>query len=114
MARSRPRHLNSEASRREFEKRYGKEHGDLVWRETIGKVAREQAAMSPSGTKVEHVPGHISFSSRGKPYRVRPHAAYVDAHPHSYGHHAGRCDPACRRGVRPHKHPRGRGSTRRG
>lgn len=105
-------HLYSEASKREFEERYGKEHGDLVWQETIGKVAREQAAQQPGGVKVEHIPGHVSFSSSGKRERARPYDAYVHARPHSYGHHAGRCDGACRRGVRPHKHRRG--STRRG
>jgi hypothetical protein len=102
----RPRHLDSEAARREFENRYGKDHGDLVWRETLGKVAREQAARSPSGTKVEEIPGHVSFSSKGKEFRVRPHEATVVAHPHSYGEHAGRCSAACRRGEVPHRHKR--------
>ncbi|MGC2359234.1 MAG: hypothetical protein WA691_02880 [Thermoplasmata archaeon] len=106
----RPRHLNSEAARREFEERYGKEHGDLVWRETLGKIAREQAARSPTSVKVEHIPGHVSITSRGRPFRVRPHSAYIEAHPHGRGHHGGRCDGACRRGVKPHRHRRGRGS----
>ncbi len=105
--RRRGRHLDSEAERREFEERYGKQHGDLVWRETLGKVAREQAAKSPSGVKVEHVPGHISFSSKGTPERVRPHETFIEAHPHSYGHHAGRCSGGCRRGAETHKHRRG-------
>ena len=66
MAERRPKHLNSEESRKEFEDRYGKEHGDLVWGETMGKVAREQAAKSPSGVKVEDIPALVSISDRGK------------------------------------------------
>jgi len=102
----RPRHLNTSASRREFEERYGKEHGDLVWRETIGKVAREQAAKSPSGVKVERIPGHVSISDRGTRFRVRPHEARIVAHKHSRGEHAGRCSAACRRGEIGHPHKR--------
>lgn len=105
-------HLYSEETKRDFERRYGKEHGDEVWRETIGKTAAEQAASSPGGVKREHVPGHISFSKSGTPFRVRPHDAYVHAMPHSYGHHGGKCGPECRRGIVPHKHRRG--SSRRG
>jgi hypothetical protein len=112
MASRRPKRLNSGAERRDFEERYGKEHGDLVWRETLGKVAREQAARSTSGVKVEQIPGHISFSSQGRRERVRAHESFIEAHPHSYGHHGGRCDGACRKGARSHKHRRG--STRGG
>jgi hypothetical protein len=108
----RPRHLDSEASRAEFERRYGKEHGDLVWRETLGKVAREQASHNPSGVKVEHVPGHVSFSSRGKREIVKPHEARVHAHPHSRGDHPGACSRNCRAGRVGHSHP-GRGRRRR-
>lgn len=104
--------LNSEESKREFEKRYGKERGDRIWGETMNKVAHEQAANSPSGVKRETIPGHISFSSRGSRERVRGHYAYVHAAPHSRGHHAGPCDGSCRAGMRAHKHRRG--SSRRG
>lgn len=110
MAEERRKHLNSEESKREFERRYGKEHGDLVWGETMGKVAREQAARNPSGVKVEHVPSHISFSKTGKREVVRGHDAYIQTHPHSRGHHGGRCDGNCRRGIRPHKHRSGSSS----
>ncbi len=96
---------------REFEARYGPEHGQVVYGEVIGKVAREQAA-EHGGVKVEKIPGHISFSSEGLREHVRAHDAYVHAVPHSYGHHSGRCDGACRRGSRPHRHRRG--SSRRG
>ncbi len=102
----RPRRLNSDAERRDFEERYGKEHGDLVWRETLGKVAREQAEKRPRGVKVEHVPGHISFSSKGTPEKVRPHTAHVTMHPHSYGEHSGPCSGPCRRGEVGHTHKR--------
>ncbi len=101
------KHLNSEAERKRFEERYGKEHGDLVWRETLGKVAREQAAESPSGVKVERIPGHVSYSERGSREWVRPHEAYVEAHPHGSRHHGGKCGSACRRGITPHRHRRG-------
>ncbi|MGI0151950.1 MAG: hypothetical protein ACREC5_08450 [Thermoplasmata archaeon] len=102
----RPRHLDSDAARREFEARYGKEHGDLVWRETLGKVAREQAAESPRGVKIEKIPGHVSTSDRGTKFRVRSHEARVIAHPHSHGEHSGPCSTACRRGDVAHKHKR--------
>ena len=102
----RARHLDSKAARKGFEERYGKAHGDLVWRETLGKVAREQAAASPSGVKLEHIPGHVSTSDRSKRFKVRPHEAYVVAHPHSHGEHAGRCSAACRRGEIAHRHKR--------
>ena len=96
-----------EAELREFERRYGKEHGRQVYGEVVGKVAREQASHERGGVKLEHVQGHISFSREGRPERVRPHLAYVHAAPHSYGHHSGRCDGACRKGARTHKHRRG-------
>lgn len=102
------KHLNSEEAKREFERRYGKEHGDLVWGETMGKVAREQAERSPSGVKVEHIPSHISFSKTGKREVVEAHEARIYAHPHSRGEHAGRCTAACRRGSVAHRHVRGR------
>ena len=38
------KHLYSESAKHSFEKRYGKEHGDEVWRETVGKVKREREA----------------------------------------------------------------------
>lgn len=82
MARRRAKHLYSEASKEDFERRYGKEHGDLVYGETIGKVSREQAAVRPMGVKVEHVRGHIALSDRGARFRVRSHDAYVHAAPH--------------------------------
>ena len=110
----RPRHLNSESSRRDFERRYGKEHGDLVWGETMGKVAREQAEHNPGHVKVEEIPGHISFSSGGRREVVRAHEARVYAHPHSRSScpHPGPCSRACRRGQVAHEH-RGRGRRRR-
>ena len=98
---------NRESELRDFERRYGKEHGREVYGEVVGKVAREQAAHEPGGVKLEHVKGHISFSREGRPERVRPHLAYVHAAPHSYGHHSGRCDGACRKGARAHRHRRG-------
>jgi hypothetical protein len=104
MSERKPNHLNSEGARLEFQERYGKEHGDVVWRETLSKVAREQAAKNPSGVKVEEIPGHISFSSKGTREHVKAHPAYVHAKPHGRGHHAGRCSSACRRGIIPHRH----------
>lgn len=106
MASRRSKHLNSESAKRGFEERYGKEHGDLVWRETMSKVAREQAAENPGGVKVEKIPGHVSMSANGKREWVRPHEAYIVAHPHSRGEHAGRCSKACRRGEVGHPHRR--------
>lgn len=101
---------------REFQERYGEEHGKEVYGAVVGKTAAEQAR-EQGGVKIEHVRGHIATSDRGTRFRVRPHEARVTgtfAHsaPHSYGHHSGRCDGACRRGIRPHKHRRG--SSRRG
>ena len=112
MPRSGSRHLyrnarDREAEIRDFERRYGKEHGREVYNEVVGKVAREQAAHEPGGVKVEHVKGHISFNSRGAREVVRPHEAFVHAHPHSHGHHGGRCDGGCRRSAQSHKHRRG-------
>lgn len=123
MARRRPRYLYRNAEERErvereFERRYGggrSETGESpreIYGATVGKVAREQAAHEPGGVKVEHVPGHISFSREGDREWVRSHEAFVHAHPHPHGHHGGRCDGACRKGVRAHKHRRG--SSRRG
>lgn len=103
-----PEHLNSEASKRKFEEEYGKEHGDEVFGATVGKVAREQAAENPTKTKTEHVPGHFSFSSKGKRFRVRPHPATIHAEPHTRGHHGGPCGSACRRGETMHRHRHGR------
>lgn len=102
----RSRRLNSEASKKAFEQRYGKEHGDLVWGETIGKVAREQAAKSPSGVKTEKIPGHVSFSKSGKRERVQAHEAHIRAHVHPRGEHEGPCSKECRRGLVAHPHPR--------
>lgn len=102
----RSKHLNSAASKRAFEERYGKEHGDLVWGETMGKVAREQAAKEPSGVKPEKIPGHVSFSKAGKREWVRPHEAHVRAHPHPRGEHEGPCSKECRRGLVAHPHKR--------
>ncbi|MHB8351125.1 MAG: hypothetical protein ACYDFT_00275 [Thermoplasmata archaeon] len=102
------KHLYSEDSEKSFEARYGKKHGDDVWGETMGKVAREQAAHHPSGTKVEEVKGHIAFSDMGNEYHVRPHVAKIHAEPHSAGHHGGPCNTSCRRGERMHTHHRRR------
>lgn len=117
MATEKEKHLYrdgaKEAELREFEKRYGVEHGRDVYGETVGKVARERAAENGGETR-ELVKGHMSFSSKGTPYEVKGHFSYVDAHPHGRGHHAGRCDSNCRRGVTEHRHKRGRGSTSRG
>ncbi|MDE1822064.1 MAG: hypothetical protein KGI98_14585 [Euryarchaeota archaeon] len=95
--------------RKDFEARYGKKHGDAVYGATVGKVAREQAAASPSGVKIEHVRGHMSFSSAGAPERVRPHTArIVVSHPHSRGEHKGPCSRDCRAGKVGHTHLRSR------
>ncbi len=104
MAPKRPRHLSSDAEREEFERRYGKEHGDRVWGATLAKVAEEQAARSPSGVKVEEIPGHVAYSDRGRRYEVRPHEARFHAHPHSRGSrdHDGPCSRDCRAGRVPH------------
>ncbi len=110
MARGRRRFYRQGGEREEladFQRRYGDERGREIYGATVGKVAREQAGDRPSGVKIEHVKGHISFSREGRPEHVAPHLAYVHAVPHSYGHHGGRCDGACRRGARPHKHRRG-------
>ena len=95
--------------RKDFEARYGKAHGDAVYGATVGKVAREQAAASPSGVKIEHVRGHMSFSSTGAPEKVRPHTArIVVSHPHSRGEHKGPCSRDCRAGKVGHTHLRPR------
>jgi hypothetical protein len=94
--------------RRAFERRYGKARGDRVYGATIGKVARERAARRPSGTVVEEVKGHVSFSASGAPEWVSRHEARVHAHPHGSRHHAGRCGPSCRRGNVTHRHRRTR------
>lgn len=106
-------HLYTEEEREDFRRRYGK-RGDEVFGETLGKVAREQAAARPGGVKVEHVEGHVAFSDRGPGFRVRGHEAFVHAHPHGRDHHAPPCGPGCRHAMRSHKHRRGRGSSRRG
>ena len=94
---------------RDFEARYGKAKGPRVYGATVGKVAREQVAASPSGVKVEHVRGHMSFSSEGRPERVRAHKArIVVAHPHPRGEHAGACSRDCRAGRTAHLHMRAR------
>lgn len=107
----RRRKLNSESSKREFERRYEgegytKERADRIYGATVEKVAEEQAGHEPGGVKVEHVRGHIAYSDRGRRYRVRTHEARVRAHAqsHSRGHHGGLCDAACRRGRRSHSH----------
>ena len=92
---------------REFEARYGPEHGREVYGAVVGKVAREQAAYRPGGVKVEHIPGHISFSSKGQREWVRGSERYVHAHPHSRDHHGGRCGSECRRAMTGHRHRRG-------
>lgn len=106
----RPKHLYrddaKEAELREFERRYGVEHGQVVYGEVVGKVARERAAKN-GGTIEENVKGHMSFSSKGTEFRVKPFKRRVVAHPHSYGEHKGPCSAACRRGEVAHRHPRG-------
>ena len=76
----------------------------MVWGETIGKVAREQAAVRPGGIKVEHVGAHEAISDRGTEFTVRAHIARVCSKPHRRGHHAGRCTPRCRKGLVSHRH----------
>jgi hypothetical protein len=108
---ARRRRLYSDASKREFERRYeaegySKERADHIYGATLGKVAEKQAGLEPGGVKVEHVQGHIVFSDRGRRYRVRPHEAQVRAHAESHGrgHHVGSCDATCRRGQKSHSH----------
>lgn len=101
------KHLYSEESKREFEEEYGKSHGDAVWHKTLGRVAAEQAAHEPGGTKTERVEGHFEWRD-GKRFHVRAHTANVHAHVHSHGHHGGRCGAACRAGRVPHRHRHGR------
>jgi hypothetical protein len=102
-----------DAEMREFERRYGVEHGDVVYGETVGKVARERAAAN-GGEIRERIKGHMSISSKGTPFEVRPHFSEVHAHPHGRGHHGGRCAPGCARASVAHRHRRGRGSSRHG
>lgn len=112
---SRRRKLYSDASKREFERRYenegySKERADRIYGATVGKIAAEQAAERPVGAKVEEVRGHIAYSDRGTRFRVQPHTARVHAHahPHSRGHHSGTCDVECRRAHHAHTHSRRR------
>lgn len=113
---ARRRKLYSDASKREFERRYeaegySKERADRIYGATVRKVAEEQAAKRPGEVKVEQVRGHIAYSDRGTRFRVRPHPARVHAHahPHSPGHHGGTCESECRRGRRGHTHGGRRG-----
>jgi hypothetical protein len=106
--RSRPRRLNSPSSRKAFEERYGKTHGDRVWGATMEKVAAEQAADSPRRVKIERVRGHWSTSPKGRRFRVRGHPERIRAsswhrpHMHAKGEHPGACSGACRQGKVAH------------
>jgi hypothetical protein len=111
------RHLyrgkSGESSRSEIVHRYEREgespeRAEESYGRIVGKVAREQAAKSPSGTKLEHIRGHIAFSDEGRRFEVRAHDAHVHAERHARGHHGGPCDAACRKGLVEHRHKRRR------
>jgi hypothetical protein len=100
---------SGEKTREEIERRYEREgetpeEAKESYGRIVGTVAREQAARNSSGTKVEHVEGHIAFSDTGKRFEVRPHEALVHAERHSVGHHGGACGRDCRKGLVPHQH----------
>lgn len=96
--------LYSAEARKNFEKRYGKEHGDQVWRATLGKVAEEQAEKMPGGVKTEEVRSYSRFTD-GRTVKVPEHVARFGhkRHRHGRGEHPGPCSKACRRGEVDHQ-----------